>query len=355
MTTETAPDTAQEADWREDCERESTDRPPAAARLVVLVVVVVTLLGAALGFALHTCHRDGSHRVVPADATFTLDEPGLYYRDAASGRIAHRPHADGGPATVGGPSCERFYAAGDRALCLRARPGRPASTEAVVYDRHFHRLQSFALPGLPSRARVSPSGQVLSWTTLAAGSSYATAGLSTRTSIVDLRTGYTVRAIETIPLTVDGARPPTADVAYWSVSFAADDNRFYATVSTGGRTHLVEGDLRSWSAHTLREDVDCPSLSPDGTRVAFMKRVSTGPADPWRLYVLDLADLREHPVAETRAMDDQAAWLDAGTLGYALPAGHGHATDLWSVPADGTGRPHLLAAGASSPVVLDAR
>ncbi|MGW4381446.1 hypothetical protein [Kitasatospora sp. NPDC004531] len=353
MTTETTPANLFEDTQEAFLAPDSTERPAAGARLVVLMVVVVTMLGGALGFALHTCHRDGPHRIVRADATFTLDEPGLYYRDAASGRIARTPHPVGGTAIVGGPSCERFYAAGDRALCLRTKPGRPACTEAVVYDRHFHRLQTLVLPGLPSRARVSPSGHVLSWTTFAAGRSYAAAGFATRTSILDLRTGSVVKSLEAIPLTIDGLHPHAADVNYWSVTFASDDNRFYATVSTGGHTHLVQGDLRAWSAHALRENVECPSLSPDGTRIAFKKRVSPGPADPWRLYVLDLADLREHPVAEARSVDDQAVWLDAATLGYALPAQDGgHATDLWSVPADGTGRPHLLATGASSPVTL---
>ncbi|MFJ5924698.1 hypothetical protein ACIQF6_19070 [Kitasatospora sp. NPDC092948] len=352
MTTETTPGDVSEEALESALAPDLTERPAVAARLVVLVVVVVTMLGATLGFALHTCHRDGPHRVVPADATFTLDEPGLYYRDATSGRIARAPHADGGSATVGGPSCERFYAAGDRALCLRTRPGRPACTEAVVYDRHFHRLQTLVLPGIPSRARISPSGHVLSWTTFATGNSYAATGFATHTWILDLRAGHTAKPIETVALTVDGTRHHAADVNFWSVTFAADDNRFYATVSAAGHTHLVEGDLRAWSARTLLEDVECPSLSPDGTRIAFKKRVSTGPTDPWRLYVLDLADLREHPVAETRGVDDQPAWLDAGTLGYALPGPDGRGSDLWSVPADGTGRPHLLTPGASSPVAL---
>ncbi|WP_244305539.1 TolB family protein [Kitasatospora cheerisanensis] len=196
---------------------------------------------------------------------------------------------------------------------------------------------------------------MLSWTAFAVGDSYAVSGFSTRTSILDLRTGYLIKSIEDIPLTVDGARYHAPDVNYWGVTFAADDNRFYATVSTGGRTHLVEGDLRSWSARTLKENVECPSLSPDGTRIAFKKRVSADPADPWRLYVLDLADLSEHPVAESRNLDDQAAWLDGRTLGYALPAEDGRGTDLWSVPADGTGAPRLLAAGASSPAAVAAR
>ncbi|MFG2695751.1 hypothetical protein [Kitasatospora sp. NPDC048407] len=351
MTTETTPGDVFDATQDTGSAPDLTERPTAAARLVVLVVVVVTTLGAALGFALHTCHRDGPHRIVPADATFTLDEPGLYYRDAASGRIARTPRGGDGPTTVGGPSCERFYAAGDRALCLRIKPGRPACTEAVIYDRHFHRLHTLVLPGVPNRARVSPSGHVLSWTTVTRGT-HATAGYASRTSILDLRSGYLAKSVEDIRLTVDGVPSHATDLNYWSVNVAADDNHFYATVSADGHTHLVEGDLKTWTAHTLRENVECPTLSPDGTRIAFRKRVSAGPADPWRLYVLDLANLHDHPVAETRAVNDHATWLDARTLGYALPAKSGHGTDLWSVPADGTGRPHLLVAGASSPVII---
>ncbi|GAA4843136.1 hypothetical protein [Kitasatospora terrestris] len=315
--------------------------------MAVLVAAVLVLLGGSLGYVLHAQQRGGGHRAVAADASFTLDGPGVYYRDAASGRVARR----GGPAD--GPSCERFYAAGDRALCLRALPGTPARTEAVVYDRRFTVLRTVTVPGIPNRARVSASGQLLSWTTFAVGDSYAVSGFSTRTSILDLRTGYLVKSIETLPLTVDGARYHAADVNYWGVTFAADDNRFYATVSTGGRTHLVEGDLKAWSARTLRENVECPSLSPDGTRIAFKKKVSADPAAPWRLYVLDLADLREHPLAEPHSVDDQAAWLDDRTLAYALPAGEGGpGSDLWSVPADGTGAPTLLAPGASSPAAV---
>ncbi|WAL70283.1 hypothetical protein OU787_01520 [Kitasatospora sp. YST-16] len=315
-------------------------------RSVVLGVALLALLGGSLGYVLHARERGGARRDVAADASFALDRPGLYYRDAASGRVAR----EGGP--VGGPSCERFYAGGERALCLRALPGTPVRTEAVVYDREFTRLQSVVVPGVPNRARVSASGNLLSWTAFAVGDSYAVSGFSTRTSVLDLRSGYLIKSIEDIPLTVDGVRYHAADVNYWGVGFAADDNRFYATVSTRGRTHLVEGDLAGWSARTLRENVECPSLSPDGTRLAFKKKVSDDPAAPWRLYVLDLADLREHPLAETRSVDDQAAWLDGDTLGYALPAGNGRGSDLWTVPADGTGSPALRVPGASSPVAV---
>ncbi|KDN81240.1 hypothetical protein KCH_70510 [Kitasatospora cheerisanensis KCTC 2395] len=96
--TETGPDLLHPAG-----EPDLTDRPVTAARLVVLLVVVLTLLGGALGYVLHARQHGGRHRAVAADAGFTLDPPGLYYRDAASGRIARAA----GPAARRRPSAGR--------------------------------------------------------------------------------------------------------------------------------------------------------------------------------------------------------------------------------------------------------
>ncbi|MFF3398489.1 TolB family protein [Streptomyces sp. NPDC002659] len=312
------------------------------ARILVIVLAVVVLSGAAAGYTV----RSAKHRQqASADSGFTLADPGLYFRDTDSGRIARRPR-DGDSRTAGGPSCERFYAAGGTALCLRRRPGLPPRAYAVVLDRRLREVRRIALPGIPNRARVSASGRMLSWTMFASGDSYATSAFSTRTSILDLRTGYLVKSMEQIPLTIEGRRHHAPDVNYWGVTFARDDNRFYATVSTGGRTYLVEGDMRRWSARALRANVECPSLSPDNTRIAFKKKVSRDPGRPWRLYVLDLRTLREHPLAERQSVDDQAPWLDDRTLAY------GRGRDIWTVPADGSGEPRLLVPGASSPAAV---
>ncbi|MFD9482352.1 hypothetical protein [Streptomyces nojiriensis] len=322
--------------------------PPSRRLCLALVVTAVLLLaGGSLGYVLHARHRERPPGQ-QADASFGALEPGLYFRDTAGGRIA-REGGPGLPRVTGGPSCDRFHTAGDHALCLRKLPGVPARTEALVLDRRMREVRRVTVPGIPNRARVSPSGQVLAWTTFTTGDSYNTAAFSTRTAILDLRTGYLIKSIEQIPLTLGGARHHDPDVNYWGVTFAADDNRFYATVSTRGVTHLVEGDLRAWSAKALRENAECPSLSPDGARVAFKKKVSDDPRAPWRLYVLDLATMREHPLAEPRSVDDQAAWLDDATLAYALPGQDGRASDIWSAPADGTGEPRLLVPGGSSP------
>jgi Tol biopolymer transport system component len=100
------------------------------------------------------------------------------------------------------------------------------------------------------------------------------------------------------------------------------------------------------------QNLECPSLSPDGTRIAFKKRILSG-ASLWHEYVLDLRTMKQTPLAEHRSVDDQAAWLDNDTVAYALPKeGDTKSTDLWSVPADGSGKPTLLIPDASSPAAL---
>jgi hypothetical protein len=143
----------------------------------------------------------------------------------------------------------------------------------------------------------------------------------------------------------------------------ADDNRFYASMFTGGRSYLVEGDIAAKRVRTVAQGVECPSLSPDGTRIAFKHpsggagNQSQGPgghADhggflpTWQLSILDLKTLKITHPAETRSVDDQAIWLDGATVAYTLQRPDG-TNDVWAVPADATGAPRVLVPGASSP------
>jgi hypothetical protein len=70
--------------------------------------------------------------------------------------------------------------------------------------------------------------------------------------------------------------------------------------------------------------------------------------------VLDLATGRETLLAETRSVDDQVEWLDNGHLLYQLsrPGAEGTVSDIWQVPADGTGAASVLISEASSPAVV---
>jgi len=148
----------------------------------------------------------------------------------------------------------------------------------------------------------------------------------------------------------DGAPYQAADVNFWGVTFA-DDHRFYATMATDGHRYLVEGDLDERQVRTLTENVECPSLSPDGTRIAFKRAIDGDPVRGWRVSVLDLATMAVTSTAEHRSIDDQAAWLDDRTLAYTVRDSSG-APSVWGVPADGTGHPLLLVPDAESPGAL---
>ncbi|MEJ2859391.1 MULTISPECIES: hypothetical protein [unclassified Saccharothrix] len=192
------------------------------------------------------------------------------------------------------------------------------------------REQKHAIPGIPSRLQVSRSGRMVSWTVFVSGDSYNTTGFSTRTGILDTTTDELRKSIEDLPLTIDGNRYYAPDLNFWGVTFTQDDNTFYATAASKGQTHLIQATYTTWEATALRTNVECPSISPDGTRLAFKKRVTPG---PWHLHVLDLTTMTETPLAESRSVDDQPVWPDNHTITYNLDK------HTWQVPANGTGQP----------------
>lgn len=331
-------------------------------RLLVLLAGVVVLAAVAGAAVWRAAERADRRNQVQAGGpavhagTVSLAGPGgprIVFRSMAWGphrdELASVPANDPeGPRIASGVRCLRFYAAAGTGICLQAERGPVDDTyRALVLDASLRTTRRVDLAGIPTRARVSPSGHLVAWTVFAGGDSYAGTHFSTRTSILDTRTGVLQPTLEDYTLTRDGKRLRAADLNYWGVTFA-DDTRFYATAATGGRTYLIRGDVTTRTAVTLRTNVECPSLSPDGTRIAFKKRVpGLSPDAPWRLYVLDLATLRDHPTAEHRNVDDQAVWTDDHTLAYSLPGDYG--SDLYTVPSTGTGTPRLLTSSALSP------
>ena len=136
------------------------------------------------------------------------------------------------------------------------------------------------------------------------------------------------------------------------MTFSRDSNAFYATLTTGGKTYLVKGDLGLRKLTVLREGVECPSLSPDGRLIAFKKRIDSGTA-LWKPYILDVATLNERPVAgETRHIDDQMEWLDNGHVLYALPRDASATTDIWVAAVEGSAPASIVLPGAESPAVV---
>jgi hypothetical protein len=344
------------------------------ARLVVFgVVCAVCLAGAALvvarGGSSPSTAGDGDGATGPG-STLALDA--LTDRSHAVfvdtrlgdgfGRVAVADPSAGpdGPLALTDLRCERVDVVADRGLCLSAERGAVTRYHVSVFDAGFHVLSTRDLPGLPSRARVSADGSRGAMTTFVYGDSYLNPGqFATRTELLDLRTGESLGDLETFTVIRDGQPFARVDFNYWGVTFSpTDPNRFYATLGTGGSQYLVEGDLAGHRVTVRREGVECPSLSPDGTRIAFKKR-TTGALGrvEWRLSVLDLATLADHPLAETASVDDQAAWLDADTVVYGRPrAESGTPTrDTYAVAADGSGSPRLLLSGASSLTTVPGR
>ncbi|MFF3209351.1 TolB family protein [Streptomyces sp. NPDC002886] len=340
---------------------------PLQRRILILVsaVVLLTVIGA-LAVVRASSRAGEKDRVQAGGPAITRGEVSLAAGDGGR-RIVFRnmawgPHRDElataaagapeGPRTASGVSCLRFHAAAGTGICLRSdKGGVQDAYKAVVLDARLKEVATRPLAGIPTRARVSPGGHLVAWTVFVGGDSYAGTNFSTRTSLLDLRSGRYDASLEDFTIHKDGTTYRNADVNFWGVTFAADERTFYATLATGGRTYLVRGDLAARTVTTLRENLECPSLSPDGTRLVFKKRVpGLSPDAPWRLYVLDLATMAEAPLAEERSVDDQVVWTDDKTVVYSLPGDFG--ADLYSLPADGSGAPARLMTSALAPAFL---
>jgi hypothetical protein len=270
----------------------------------------------------------------------------IVYRSA--GRVAVAPLRDGRPGRreLTGLRCERIHFAAGRGLCLTRGRGFAAGYRAEVVGPDLRVLRGLDVAGVPSRARVSPDGRNGSVTLFVAGHAYTDAGsFSTQTTLIDLASGTKIADLEQFTVLRDGRQVTAVDRNFWGVTFARDSDRFYATMATGGRTYLIEGSVRGRSARVIHANVECPSLSPDGTRIAYKRRPGVGSA-PWRLAVLDLADGRETLLSETRNVDDQVEWLDSRRVLYGVDGA------VWSAPADGSGAPSRFLAGAGSPAVV---
>lgn len=243
-------------------------------------------------------------------------------------------------------ACERVHYAGGRGICMGVAPSG-VDYEATIFDSKLQPVHRLGLTGFPSRARVSTDGRYGAMTVFVGGDSYleSPSALSTRTTIVEMASGRQIAQLEQFDVTKDGKPFDAVDFNFWGVTFAADPNRFYATLGTGAEHYLVEGALRRRSMRVLRDGVECPSLSPDGRWIAYKSRIGD---NRWRLRVLELATLEDHAVAETHSIDDQVEWLDDQTLAYS------DELNVYAVPADGSGAAQLVVRDATSPVRLAA-
>ena len=243
----------------------------AAALLVTVAVGCAAITGAAAD--------------VEADPTVTLGTPGT-----AGGDTDDRAPGPG--------HARRPPAAEQRRMLARVRRRRPSASactrtpapgtfQLAVLDDQLRRSATLPINGVPTRARVSADGRMVAWTTFVGGDSYLQRRASPpapASSTSHRRAGQSAGGLH-------GRRPEACrrDANFWGVTFAADDNTFYATMSTGGHLYLVRGDFAAEPCTIAGRRVECPSLSPDGTRLVYKKRL---PDPTWQLWVYDLATMR---------------------------------------------------------------
>jgi hypothetical protein len=331
------------------------------ARVVTLIVVFAVAVGVTLTYlVLARGERREALRAAPAQETISVASvqsvPRIVFRNTAvgpnQGRVAMVPLADpSSERAITDESCERVYATKARIICLASEAGLVTihSASVLTFGGSPQRLD---LVGIPSRARLSPDASLAATTSFVSGDSYDVQGFSTRTVITPLG-GESIN-LEDLRLVHRGRTITPTDRNYWGVTFADDGDTFYVTVAFKGGNWLASGSLRTRTVTTLRSDAECPSLSADGSRVAY-KKSQGRPAGDWRIAVLDLETGEETLLAGSRSVDDQVEWLDDARIIYGMPREARASmaeTDVWVVPADGSGTPSLLVRDAWSPAVV---
>lgn len=336
-------------------------------RWLVIVAMSLVALGATVGVGVYAFaqHQQGQNapstaETVPAGAQPSGDR--IVFRNTASGQgyghVASVPLDDpNGTRAVFDIACDRVAASADALSCLRTERGITPTYTAQLYDAAGKtETRTWALPGVPSRTRFSPDGALVATTSFVTGHAYASIGFSTQTEIHRTDAGgASLGDLEQWSLVIDGEAGTPVDRNYWGVTFI-DDTAFYATVGmTGtGTTYLVKGDIASRTLTAVLDTVECPSLSPDGTRIAF-KRVTggAGPTVHWTPAVYDIASGEVRVLdAETRSIDDQIVWLDADTLLYGMPNSTPGDSDVWALDANGDGEPRVHIPHAWSPSIV---
>jgi len=345
-----------------------TESPTSATRLTIFTIVVAAIVVGA-GAYLYLARVEtstattGETRVADDGAqtqAIATVRSGAHvaFRDMAPGpaygHLAFASLEPGAPRLVTSMPCHRVHFSSNAGLCL-AIATAPAGFRGSLLDHGLRVTQTLELPGMPSRTRISRDGRFAAYTVFVAGDSYLASGLSTRTRIVKAPSGDDVADLESFAVIRNGKEIHSVDFNFWGVTFARDANRIYATLGTGGRILLVEGDVAERTMHVIAEDIECPSLSPDGRHIAFKKRFGSGFDAWWQPAVVDLATMTVRLLPEPKHIDDQIEWLDDAHILYAV--GHSvsavqRRADVWKLAIDGGSPPTIFLADAESPAVV---
>ena len=203
-----------------------------------------------------------------------------------------------------------------RGICLEAKRGALTTlSRTPVRPRNCGTLHSSRWPARRAAPGCRPTAGWRATTVFVSGHSYSAPGFTTRTSIVDVASGQ-----------LRGRRPrdvhgPARRPAVQGGRLQLLGRHLHARRRSASTPRCRPAASYSWSRATSRrdacalihDDVECPSLSPDGTRIAFKRRVASAAKGRfvWRLPCSNWRRGRETALAtETRSVDDQVEWLD---------------------------------------------
>lgn len=98
--------------------------------------------------------------------------------------------------TVSKLRCDRLHFANDQGVCLVADRGVFTTYWVAFFGKNLKPNKKVPLPGIPSRVRVAPNGQIAATTVFVSGHSYAPGKFSTETSLWRLDDGSRIATLE---------------------------------------------------------------------------------------------------------------------------------------------------------------
>ncbi|MGH1526678.1 hypothetical protein ACRAWC_22810 [Leifsonia sp. L25] len=167
------------------------------------------------------------------NAGWTLPSgPRVVFRNTRAGdgfgKVASVPlNSPGGERRVSPVACERVYATRAALSCMSRTSTDPVGYSETLHDGDGTEGPRWSLPGAPSRTRLSADSKLAAWTAFVDGESYANVKFATQTVLTDVHGTY-YGPLDAFTFLLDAKPYSAQDLNFWGVTFAHDDNTFYA-------------------------------------------------------------------------------------------------------------------------------